>query len=84
MLEPKVIKELIEKQLPLHQLVEVNTDDGHHYSATIVAEEFQGKSRVQQQQLVYAALQSHIASGELHAIALRTLTPGEWADHQSK
>lgn len=48
--------------------------DGDHYSAAIVAEEFKGKNRVQQHQLVYAALKGKMG-GELHALALQTSAP---------
>lgn len=48
--------------------------DGDHYAATVVSEAFRGKTRVQQHQMVYAALQGKMG-GELHALALTTQTP---------
>lgn len=48
--------------------------DGEHYAAHIVAEAFRGKSRVQQHQMVYAALQGRMGS-ELHALAIQTSVP---------
>jgi stress-induced morphogen len=48
--------------------------DGDHYAATVVAESFRGKSRVQQHQLVYKALQGQMG-GALHALALQTGAP---------
>lgn len=48
--------------------------DGDHYAAYIVSEAFRGKSRVQQHQMVYAALQGKM-SGELHALAIQTAVP---------
>jgi stress-induced morphogen len=48
--------------------------DGDHYAATVIAESFRGKSRVQQHQLVYAALQGQMG-GALHALALQTGAP---------
>jgi stress-induced morphogen len=48
--------------------------DGDHYSATVLAESFRGKSRVQQHQIVYEALKSEMG-GKLHALALQTGTP---------
>ena len=48
--------------------------DGDHYAATVVAESFRGKSRVQQHQMVYAALKGQMG-GVLHALALQTTTP---------
>ncbi len=48
--------------------------DGDHYAATVLAESFRGKSRVQQHQLVYKALQGQMG-GALHALALQTGVP---------
>ena len=50
--------------------------DGDHYSASVVSAAFNGKSRVQQHQMVYAALKGRMG-GELHALALQTSTPEE-------
>ena len=51
--------------------------DGDHYKAIITSEAFVGKSRVQQHQMVYAALNGKMdgANGELHALALETRQP---------
>ena len=48
--------------------------DGDHYAATVISETFRGKSRVQQHQIVYAALKGAMG-GELHALALTTAVP---------
>lgn len=48
--------------------------DGDHYAATVVSEAFRGKTRVQQHQMVYAALQGNMG-GVLHALALTTSVP---------
>jgi len=48
--------------------------DGEHYKATVVAESFRGKSRVQQHKIVYDALKGQMG-GKLHALALQTGTP---------
>jgi stress-induced morphogen len=48
--------------------------DGDHYAATVIAESFRGKSRVQQHQIVYEALKAEMG-GKLHALALQTGTP---------
>ena len=45
--------------------------DGNHYSATVQSAAFKGKSRVQQHQMVYAALKGNMG-GVLHALALTT------------
>jgi acid stress-induced BolA-like protein IbaG/YrbA len=43
----------------------------------VVSDQFEGKRAVARQQMVYATLQDDIASGELHAISLKTFTPAE-------
>ena len=69
------LERLIKEGLPgaevtIHDL----KGDGDHYAATVVAAEFEGKSRVQQHQLVYQALQGRMG-GELHALQLQTSAP---------
>ncbi len=51
--------------------------DGTHFSAVVVSEEFQGKSMVQQHQLVYKTLGDKVGA-DIHALSLKTLTPDEW------
>ena len=55
MVTPESIKTHIETTLPC-DLVHVEGDDGHHFSAIIVSAEFRDKNMVQQHQLVYHAL----------------------------
>jgi stress-induced morphogen len=45
--------------------------DGDHYAVKVKSAGFQGKSRVQQHQMVYKALKGHMGS-TLHAMALKT------------
>ncbi|MEW6255706.1 MAG: BolA family transcriptional regulator [Pseudomonadota bacterium] len=69
------IERLIKQALPDAQVtIEDLAGDGDHYAAIIVSEAFRGKSRVQQHQLVYAALQGNMG-GVLHALALKTSAP---------
>lgn len=69
------IERLIKTALP-DAKIEIRdlAGDGDHYAATVISEEFRGKSRVQQHQMVYAALQGNMG-GVLHALALQTSTP---------
>lgn len=53
--------------------------DGQHFAAIVVSAEFAGMNRVQRQQHVYRTLDEKLASGELHAISFKTLTPEEWS-----
>jgi len=69
------IKSLIVQAFP-DAKVEIRdlAGDGDHYAATVVSESFRGKSRVQQHQMVYAALKGNMG-GVLHALALTTGAP---------
>lgn len=69
------IERLVKEALPDSQVVIIDlAGDGDHYAARITSESFKGKSRVQQHQMVYAALQGHMG-GTLHALKLETLVP---------
>lgn len=69
------IEALIKQALPDAVVtIEDLAGDGDHYAATVVSRAFQGRSRVQQHQMVYAALQGRMG-GVLHALALQTATP---------
>lgn len=71
------IKKLLELQLP-GCTAHVESPDGHHYSATVITAEFAGKTRIQQQRLVYSVLGEAITNGSIHALSLKTFTPEEW------
>ena len=77
MTDPKHIETWIREALPCDH-VEV-AGDGHHFDAVIVSPAFRGKSRVQQHQLVYAALGERMRA-EIHALSMKTLTPEDWAE----
>ena len=69
------IEALIKAALPDARVgIEDLAGDGDHYAATVVSEAFRGKSRVQQHQIVFAALRGRMG-GELHALALQTSAP---------
>ena len=69
------IESLIKGSLPDAQVtIEDLRGDGDHYAAYVTSAAFVGKSRVQQHQLVYSALQGRMGN-ELHALALQTSTP---------
>jgi stress-induced morphogen len=70
------IERLIKARIPDAEVsIRDLAGDGDHYAATVVAESFRGKSRVQQHQMVYDALKGQMG-GVLHALALQTGVPG--------
>lgn len=58
--------------------LEVLGDGGQHFEAVIVSPQFTGKNKVEQHQLMYQALGGRMRT-EIHALAMRTLTPETWA-----
>jgi stress-induced morphogen len=69
------IERMIRAGIPDAQVtIEDLAHDGEHYKAIVIAESFRGKSRVQQHQMVYGALQGEMG-GKLHALALETGAP---------
>ncbi|MEM7191651.1 MAG: BolA family transcriptional regulator [Pseudomonadota bacterium] len=69
------IERLILERFPDAKIViEDLAGDGDHYAASVVTEEFRGKSRVQQHQMVYDALKGNMGDA-LHALALKTSAP---------
>lgn len=74
-MHPSTIKQLIETGLP-GATAEVAGDDGVHFEATVVSGAFEGKLPLARHRMVYATLGERMG-GEIHALALRTLTPTE-------
>ena len=71
-MDAETIKAMILEALPGAEVrIEDLRGDGDHYAAFVTAAQFAGKSRVQQHQMVYAALKGKMG-GELHALALQT------------
>lgn len=69
------IEKLVKEAFPDAKVVVIDlAGDGDHYAARITSAAFTGKSRVQQHQMVYAALNGKMG-GELHALALETIIP---------
>ena len=69
------IEQLIREAFPdAHVIVTDLAGYGDHYGARVVSQAFAGKSRIQQHQMVYAALKGRMGEA-LHALALETAVP---------
>jgi stress-induced morphogen len=76
------IQALIVRALPDARVqVRDTTGGGDHYEAVVVSSAFAGKTRVNRHRMVYGALQDAMAQ-RIHALALTTLTPEEFAQEQ--
>jgi stress-induced morphogen len=74
-MDPAEIESLIKASIPDAQVtIEDLRGDGDHYAAYVISTAFKGKSRVQQHQMIYQALQGRMGT-ELHALALQTSAP---------
>ena len=68
----KEIEKLIKESLPDSIIkIEDLAGDGNHYSATVISSTFNGKSKIEQHKIVYAALKGKMGN-ELHALAIKT------------
>ncbi len=74
-MSPDMIAQMIRAGLPGAH-VEVYGDDGVHFEAQVIHEAFQGKLPLARHRMVYACLGDKMG-GEIHALALKTLTPTE-------
>ncbi len=81
MVTPEQVKSYISEGLDC-QAIEV-IGDGQHFEAFIVSTQFRGKNRVQQHQLVYAALGERMRE-EIHALSFKTFTPEDWENFQKQ
>ncbi len=61
----------------------LESQDDHHFQCVVVSPQFAGKTMVQQHQLVYQALGEAMVEA-VHALALRTYTPSQWAAINTK
>ncbi len=74
-MDAELIESLILEGIPDAQVtISDLRGDGDHYAAHVVSPAFEGKSRVQQHQMVYQALKGRMGN-ELHALAIQTSPP---------
>ncbi|NTV11787.1 MAG: BolA/IbaG family iron-sulfur metabolism protein [Zoogloea sp.] len=59
------------------EFVQIEGDDGVHFTGIVVSASFEGKPKVRQHQAVYATL-GKLMGNEIHALQLNTYTPAQW------
>ena len=81
-METNKISELISSGLNnAHVEVTDTTGGGDHFSATVISDDFEGLSLVDQHQLVYKTLGNYLTN-EIHALQLKTITRSEWGKNK--
>ena len=81
-MEPIEIARRIETAFPGAKADVKGADN--HYSARIVSDRFEGKSRIEQHRMIYDLFREEMASQDIHALALRTLTPAQEKDEANR
>ncbi len=80
MVSPDQVKAMIKDGLPDAEIqIQDLTGGGDHYQVVVVSSHFEGKTLVQQHQLVYGAVNQAMTTEAIHALALKTYTPDSWA-----
>ncbi|AUB81073.1 BolA family protein [Candidatus Thiodictyon syntrophicum] len=74
-METEAIATLIRAGMP-DAAVQV-TGDGSHFEAVVVSPAFAGLTPLKKQRLVMDTVREQLASGELHALSIKALTPAE-------
>jgi acid stress-induced BolA-like protein IbaG/YrbA len=78
-MSPDEIKSTLETALPDSTVrVDDLTGGGDHFQVWIISTAFEGKSLVDQHQMVYGFLKDALGSERIHALALKTYTPAQW------
>lgn len=76
MISEREVESLIAAALPGSKVsVTDTTGTGDHFQATVTAEQFRGKTLVEQHQMVYAPLRDLMAKNIIHALSLKTSAP---------
>lgn len=84
-MSPAEIQAILETALPGSTIrVDDLTGGGDHFQVWIISPAFEGKSLVDQHQMVYGALREALGSDRIHALALKTYTPGQWERYNSQ
>ncbi|WP_417310896.1 BolA/IbaG family iron-sulfur metabolism protein [Devosia sp.] len=69
-IEKRIVAAIPDAQVEIRDLA----GDGDHYAATVTSEQFRGKSRVQQHQMVNAAFGEDMGT-TLHSLSVQTRAP---------
>lgn len=83
-MSPADIQTTLEKALPGSTVrVDDLTGGGDHFQVWIISSSFEGKTLIEQHQMVYGALREALGTEQIHALALKTYTPEQWERYNS-
>ena len=79
MMHPDDVKKLVEKGFSKADVTVLDMTGGQdHFDITVVSLEFEGKTMLEQHQMIQTALAEAMEDGRIHAIQLHTYTPEKW------
>jgi acid stress-induced BolA-like protein IbaG/YrbA len=78
-MEEQDIQIMLRDNLPDAKVI-VSSADGTHFEAVVVTDAFLNQKPLARQRIVYAIVGSHITSGAIHALSLKTYTHQEWKE----
>jgi acid stress-induced BolA-like protein IbaG/YrbA len=70
------VKRLIEQALPGSEVEVIDEAGGDHLKAIVRAAQFEGRTRIDQHRMVKAPVQHLMDDGTIHALSVKTSTPG--------
>ena len=70
------LERMIATALPGAEVSVVDEGGGDHLRAIVVAEQFEGRSRIDQHRMVRAAVKERMDDGTIHALSISTKPPG--------
>ena len=77
MIQPEEIIHLVKRLIPAAEVsAEDFTGTGDHFQVTVISPIFRGKSLVEQHQLIHKSLEEAFGDGRIHAVQIKTETPG--------
>ncbi len=78
MMHPEAVQEKLVQSFPNSEVVvQDTTGTMDHFQVLIISPLFEGKTMVEQHQMVYKAL-GDLMKEAIHALALKTYTPQQW------
>jgi len=81
MMHPEQVQEKLVQSFPDSEVVvQDTTGTMDHFQVLIISSLFEGKTMVEQHQMVYKAL-GDLMKEAIHALALKTYTPQQWKNN---
>jgi acid stress-induced BolA-like protein IbaG/YrbA len=77
------VEVLIRNAISCEHLEALDYKGGDHFQVLVVSADFQGKTLIDQHQMVHKALEPAMNSGALHAVQIKTETPESWKKKQA-